>query len=281
MSTILRLVSDFKFQNNSRACTLDVVFHKASANEERLPGPIKGKWRHDLTLVVLRDLENGRYGPQRHTLPDGYDITYRLDIKGDVLKRVTEAPRWTFDENDDTLTLNEVLQHAQVWITFHEGSRPISGQATQSVAPAAVAGVVSETSVDDNSKTLSCPASPTPSDVTLVNDSTPSSPEPATKAKVVKSSVPNETHRRRQLHPILAPYEKHPGFTNRVQVALAHAIRVWHLPSLQWPEYLRKVHGLYVSSPPKVDGRPDLLQLLRSCATTDRGLLHLSSWRSS
>lgn len=254
-----------------------VAFDKHSLNEERLPEKIKTHWRHDLTVLILQDLENNRFGACRHTLPAGYDIIYRLDVEQDVLKRVAEAPRWTFDlDQDDTPTLNEVLRDAKVWISFQDRQiiQPIgtcsttSTGTTQIAAELEAAHLLVEGGKSTSSSLLA--GSPALSDATLVNDGT----SPLTKEAVIKAPAPaqkQESHARQSLadiHPVLKPYVKHPRFTKAVQKALHYESTQKGLPSSAWPQYLRSVHGIYLCDGPATSkrtkaARPDLLQLLK------------------
>lgn len=277
VSTLEEFITHFNcwFQIDAAPATthmFGVTFNKHSLNEELLPENIKTHWRHDLTVLVLQDLDDNRFGACRHTLPAGYDIIYRLDVEHDVLKRVAKAPRWTFDlDQDDTPTLSEVLRDVKVWISFQDRQviQPIGACSTTSTGTTPIAA---ELLVEEGKSTPSSllVGSPALSDTTLVSDGA----SPLTKEAVIKAPAPaqkQESHARQSLahiHPVLKPYVKHPRFTKAVQKALQYESTQKGLPSSAWPQYLRSVHGLYLCDGPATSkrtkaARPDLLQLLK------------------
>lgn len=283
---------DWRFQIDTAPATttrtLGVAFDKHSLDEECLPGNIKIRWRHDLMVIVLQDLENNQFGACRHTLHDGYDIIYRLDIEENVLKSVARAPRWTFDlDNNNTPTLSEILRDAKVWISFHESqaNQPLSDSAVTPVASTATAtetvakaSPVEEIDTSPNSLAVGSPAL---SDTTLIGDGT----SPLLKEAAIKIEPPastqkqesNPRQRRARFHPVLEPYVDHPRFTKAVQKALHYESTRKGMPPSAWPQYLRRVHGLYLCDGPsafkqnEAASRPDLLQLLK-CRSSDQPL---------
>lgn len=261
--------------------TFGVAFDKHSLNEDYLPEKIKTQWRHDLMVVILQDLEKNQFSPCCHTLPDGYDIIYRLDVAEDVLKRVAQAPHWTFDlDNENTPALSEILRDAKVWISFPkrqtihhlETCDNTSTTITTTIAKAAPAPSPVE---ESKSKSSFLPlGSPALSDSTLVSDgATPTLEGAIIKAEAPKPAPKEESNLRQyrgRLHPVLEPYAKHPRFTKAVQKALHYESTRKGLPQSAWPQYLRNVHGVYLCDGPsahkhtkKALARPDLLHLLK------------------
>jgi hypothetical protein len=199
--------------------TILVSFSKPTSQEHKLPSDLRMQWRHSLTALFLDDIEKGLFGARHHPLSHDRSITYRVDVYESVLKQVAESPRWTF-ENDDKPSINELLGCAKIWLSFpeHQAASTQAAESEQQVVE--IASRLAETDdVATYAPGTPTPLSPTPSDVTLIDDNTVSasiSPKMSPKAvaspphspRVEVSVIPlSEPHMR--------PTRKEPLYGNR------------------------------------------------------------------
>lgn len=191
--------------------TFRVTFDQSLDGEQRLPVDVKAQWRADLTRVILADLKAGNFGARRHTLPAGYDITYRLDINHARLEALANAPRWTSEEG---VSLSEILNIASVWITTKPSaahpSSPDLGSPSLVSSP-----VPSEcTLVDEDGMALDI--------VKKVEASAPFVPEAAAKIDSTVLKLPSKGNERVKEYsaavclPLLAKHKENVGATGDV-----------------------------------------------------------------
>jgi len=136
-----------------------------------LPSDLKMQWRHTLATLFLSDLEKGLFGARHHSLPCDRSITYRIDVSENILKQVASSPRWTFEENDDKPTINELLSCAKVWLSF-PGSQAATALETndKQLLQANAARFPKVEDIPAGETAMPPPLSPTPSDDTLIDD---------------------------------------------------------------------------------------------------------------
>lgn len=184
-----------KISNRVLRATIPVSFSKPTAQDSRLPSDLKMQWRHSLTTLFLDDLRKGLFGARRHLLSCDRSITYRVDVCENILKQVAKSPGWTFEDDDDKPTINELLGCAKIWLSFPESQAANTQKANG--REQAENNTSHPTDVYDVTAPMpTTPASPTPSDVTLVDDN------------LISPSIPNKSPPKAIVSPSQSPRVK-------------------------------------------------------------------------